>query len=86
MRRSEMLEEIQNLVFMCSALDVHIDLEEADFLLKGLETKGMLPPPIPGALKFTAHQLPNCRLEYEYFDVNQWEPEDDDSDDYCAIS
>ena len=35
----------------------------------------MLPPTNPGHVKFVEKSVTGGRTEYEYFDVNQWEPE-----------
>lgn len=49
--------------------------ESADELLNLLEGIGMLPPTNPGHVKFVEKSVTGGRTEYEYFDVNQWEPE-----------
>lgn len=44
-------------------------------ILNLVEGIGMLPPTNPGHIKFIEKSVTGGRTEYEYFDVNVWEPE-----------
>ena len=79
MKRSEMIQHIQDLVYMSSPADLCLSYEQADSILSGLERYGMSPPIYyknEGQSSFPPDGISCAFVE--------WEPEDDDADNYCG--
>lgn len=75
MKRSEMIKKLQNLIFMSSALDMYWTKESTEYILKGLEEAGMLPPTISVELVEQHEGFGGTSTD----NINEWESEDNEA-------
>jgi len=79
MKRSEMIALLQDAIIDEHDNDIYISQETCSRILNRLEKAGMQPPPY-----IRQDSIDKTTIYATLIDDNSWEPEDDDSDNYCG--